>query len=225
MAVNNKAGGIIVKHFVGKCPVIYLNDTNKRYELSMTVNNSAYAQIIKDCELAGLEIRRSDIDDFLNCIYDFKKAYRPVYTDDLSDDEVLAGERLRLNGLNGRYADLLKVRKCEYLCTDGVCAGQILTMSPDAINVNKYINDFALTSMELLPPTEAHYLLDYRYLNSHRTNVTESIEELYRAVSLAFLDGTLSASFMDILQLCGKLGQSTWTLRGIIDFLCLKNQK
>ena len=144
------------------------------------------------------------------------------YVDKIYQDyQVLAGERVRLLSKNGEL-DLLKIRPRYYICTGGDLKGQTVILKSDVFTSIEEFIRFNTLSMAFLVPNSAITVLDYTYLKIYRCAVATDISELYNEVSVSIQNDTIIEDFQKLLGLCGDFGVSLWTLKGILDFLQLK---
>lgn len=222
MATSNSIGAIIVSGLVGECPRIIFDEMDHRYVLQMSVSNTQYEQIMLNGKRIGENIARETIDRFVQTI--LSSDMKEMETIDIvkNDSDLLAGERFVANSSDGRSIELLKIDHRRYICTAGVAQGAIILLKGDSLDFSKVIPGFIATEITLLPPTEAHHYLDYKYISLYKTTPSESIEPLYDHVCETFIQRNVEHGFAESVEMCRVLGQSLWTLRGLYDFMQLK---
>lgn len=222
MATSNSIGAIIVSGLVGECPRILFDDMNNRYALRMSVSNTQYEEIQANGRRIGENIARETIDRFVQTILSSDR--KDVEAIDIvkNDSDLLAGERFNVSSTDGRSIELMKIDSRRYICSEGNAKGAILYLEGERLDFGKVIPGFITSNITLLPPTEAHHFLDYKYLSLYKLTPVKSIEPLYDHVSETFIHQCVEDGFAKSMELCRELGQSLWTLRGLYDFMQLK---
>lgn len=222
MAISNSTGAIIVSGLVGECPRIIFDEIDNRYVLRMSVSNTQYEKIQANGRRNGENIVRDTIDRFVQTLLSSDRKEMEAIDVVIQDSDLLAGERFNVNSLDGKSIELMKIDRRRYICTAGSAKGEIIFLEGERLDFDKTIPGFIASNIILLPPTEAHHYLDYKYLSLYKSIPAESIESLYDYVCETFIQRNVEGGFAKSVDLCRTLGQSLWTLRGLYDFMQLK---
>ncbi len=222
MAVNNTLGGIMAKYVIGARPAICFNEDKERFTLRTYVSEDVYKNIFDEAARCGYTVYRDSIDFFISKLLNqddvalqyAKRIYR--------DNEILAGERLRLFSEESEI-DLLKIRKQCYICTRGSLEGEIIVLDNVSLDSSHELRALNFQSIAFLMPGNAYTVMDYKYLKNYHNEVATDITGLYDKVCFAFQNNALEEEFQKLLDECGGLGVSIWTLMGLIDFLQIRN--
>lgn len=222
MAISNNIGAIIVSGLVGECPRIIFDEMDNRYVLRMSVSNMQYEKIQLNGRRNGENIVRETIDRFVQTLLSSDRKEMESIDIVKQDSDLLAGERFNVCSLDGKSIELMKIDRRRYICTAGTAKGEIIFLEGERLDFGKAIPGFINSNITLLPPTEAHHYLDYKYLSLYKSTPAESIEPLYDHVCETFIQRNVEDGFAKSVDLCRSLGQSLWTLRGLYDFMQLK---
>lgn len=225
MATSNSIGAIVVSGLVGECPRIIFDEMDNRYVLQMSVSNTQYEEIQANGRRIGENIARETIDRFVQTILSSDRKEMEAIDIVKNDSDLLAGERFNVSSLDGKSIELMKIDSRRYICTEGQAKGEIIFLEGERLDFGKVIPGFIISNITLLPPTEAHHYLDYKYLSLYKATPAESIEPLYDYVSETFIQQSVESGFAKSVDLCRGLGQSLWTLRGLYDFMQIKYSK
>ena len=222
MGVSNLTGGIIAKFVIGSNPSLSYDGNSGLYSLSVFIGETVYQNIFKDAERCGITVYRDNIDSFIRDM--LQPDNLPLqYTNRIyTDDEILAGERLRLYSNEGEL-DLLKINPLRYICTNGVLKGQIILLNNSHFESCPELKSFDIRSLAFIMPNDAYKVIDCKYLKIYRNKVANDISNLYDDVSTALFNHSLVRDFPSLLNVCKDSGVSIWTLMGMIEFLVFKN--
>lgn len=223
MAVNNIIGGIMAKHVIGAKPAICFNNDSGRYDLVTYISEEVYRNIFEEADRCGFTIYRDNIDRFISNLLNQGNMAIQYASRIYKDNEILAGERIRLYSKNTEL-DLLKVSSRCYICINGALKGEIIFLNSDNLDITHKLMIFNVQCIAFLIPGDTFAVLDYKYLKTYRSEVVTDITELYNEVYTSFQKNALEVEFHNLLDMCSSFGISIWTLMGMIDFLQIRTQ-